>query len=86
MASSSDEDMSSDYLYPLPTTIAIGVVTSFLAVVTTAFNAITLLAFVLSRSLRNFGDYFILNLAVRFHTFDVTNTSISRVCMGMGHW
>ncbi|KAK7099747.1 histamine H3 receptor-like [Littorina saxatilis] len=55
---------SSEYLYPLPITVTIGVLTSLVAIVTTVFNTFTLVAFVFSKSLRNFGDYFILNLAI----------------------
>ena len=56
--------MPEELVYPLPATITIGVITSLLATAITMFNGLTVLAFALSRSLRNFGDYFILNLAV----------------------
>ena len=64
MTSSSEEDASSGYLYPLPITVTVGVAMSLLAGFIVIFNTITIVAFACSPSLRKFGDYFILNLAV----------------------
>nr|KAG5702089.1 hypothetical protein BaRGS_032338 [Batillaria attramentaria] len=56
--------VDSEYAYPQPVAIAIGVITSLIGIATIVFNLFTLLAFGLRKTLRNFGDHFILNLAL----------------------
>ncbi|ESO92551.1 hypothetical protein LOTGIDRAFT_190505, partial [Lottia gigantea] len=51
-------------MFSLEVTITIGILSTLLAVLTTGGNLLVLLAFATDSTIRKFGDYFILNLAV----------------------